>query len=134
MGSTASPAITAGARRLLDRERRNHHPVSEMTVAGNLKDMSAHGRRNDLEFRVGADRRPCASTTDRRGGVKQLWPVCLPLLRAEVELSDQRRAAHRGASPRLLPVHRDCLAETLADPDRSVAAIGSAAQGCFEVC
>ena len=32
------------------------HPVSEMTVAGNLKEMFARMRAaNDLEFRVGAD-------------------------------------------------------------------------------
>jgi PmbA protein len=32
------------------------HPVSEMTVAGNLKDMFLHTvAANDLEFRVGAD-------------------------------------------------------------------------------
>ena len=39
-------------------------PVSEMTVAGNLKDMFLRlVAANDLEFQPASTRRPCASTT-----------------------------------------------------------------------
>jgi hypothetical protein len=41
-----------------------------------------------------------------------------PYLQAEVELSDQRERHIAERHPDLLPDHRDCLAETLADPDQ----------------
>jgi len=39
-------------------------------------------------------------------------------LQAEVELSEERERHIAERHPDLLPVHRDCLAETLADPDQ----------------
>jgi len=41
-----------------------------------------------------------------------------PYLSAEVELSDERERHITENHPELLPEHRGCIAETLADPDQ----------------
>ena len=47
-----------------------------------------------------------------------MWHIFCPYLDSDVELTDERAYHIANRHPDLLPKHRQCIADTLADPDQ----------------